>query len=662
MNFKEIIANDFEKNKCWYFTLFIAPLIFFFYEFSNMSFTQDELRRHSSYIVDPQWLSQGRFGMYFLTWLYSNNPVFPYVGTFLSLVVTSIFVRLFFELVCYELNYKILVLLLFVSCPFSYYIYSFTTVSFAIGIIYLLSFFSVYFIFVKEKNLLVSIILLSLSISIYQSAITVYLLMFIISILFRYEVNRNFEYVVSKIGICVLSVFLSLVFYFVFHKIITQFISGNEHGYINSFVDFNFNLQYISSLFINFTDRVIKFLSGSDTVLPQKNPFQFISFVLVFLISIFQIKSRGLLTTFLIVLIFFIPFMLELISKNPLPARSYIAIPLLCTFVFYWLLTRVNNIVFSNLILLAFVMNLIINLINLTKFSFYENNSWDRDKRFASEIVNQILNLDGIEHVINSNNGKIPLHSVGFYQERNDMAFNKTFENIGRGFFAWGDNELQNSSNLFNSLGWSEFSFAYPVDVAPYVNEIRSLPRWPEPGSIKIVGDFVVIKLSDYSENQILTVCNYSNSESCLVSYNPQSIKFDIRFDDTIVQGRSILYELNFGNIGLIRNSQINISNDEYLISSHIGDSYILFPELKVDRDVIIFLDVEYTSEQTLTFYFKDSKYGHYSESNVLRFHPFNGRKRIYVKVPAWLVKNELRIDFLDSQEIFKLHKLSIYY
>ncbi|NOF29207.1 hypothetical protein GWZ76_15520, partial [Vibrio cholerae] len=191
MNFKEIIANDFEKNKCWYFTLFIAPLIFFFYEFSNMSFTQDELRRHSSYIVDPQWLSQGRFGMYFLTWLYSNNPVFPYVGTFLSLVVTSIFVRLFFELVCYELNYKILVLLLFVSCPFSYYIYSFTTVSFAIGIIYLLSFFSVYFIFVKEKNLLVSIILLSLSISIYQSAITVYLLMFIISILFRYEVNRN---------------------------------------------------------------------------------------------------------------------------------------------------------------------------------------------------------------------------------------------------------------------------------------------------------------------------------------------------------------------------------------------------------------------------------------------------------------------------------------
>lgn len=668
MKLKDFISNDLKVNRDWYFLLFLVPLVFFFFDFSNVSFTQDELRRHSSYIVDPQWLSQGRFGMYFLTMLYSNNPVFPYFGTILSLVVSAISIRFFFERVCGEHESKALILILFVSCPFAYYIYSFSTVSFSVGFIYLFNAFAIYFSFVKKckLNYIVSILFLSASVSIYQSAITIYILMALIVIFLKCEKGNNYRYVVISLGKVFLILSLSLFLYAGLNKIISFFISGNESGYIDGFVRFDLSFLYLFEVLKGLILRAKLFLGASDVVLPQKNIFQSISLFLMCLVILVKYHYKFLTMLTLLFFIMLSPFLLEVMSTNAMPARSYIALPLLFSFVFFWLWTRVSHHFLSNIIVINCIVYVCVNFMNITKFSFYEYSSWEKDKRFAAEMVSQIFSLDGIDGVMKANKGKIPLHSVGFSYDNDSIAFQKQFENIGRGFFSWGDNELQNSSNLFKSLGWSEFSYAYPEQVKPYINEIRALPNWPHPDSIKIIGDFVVIKLSDYSEAQNITVCANSTAESCLVSYNPKSIRFNITFDDDVVDGHSVLYRFGLDGLGQIKNSQVAFpQGGGYLISSPIADPFIVIPELNLTKNhnenVILFLDMNYYSPQSLSLYFRDGRGGGYSESRVMRFNPMSGHVRMYITIPADLVESGLRIDLLNSKAKVKLNDLVIY-
>lgn len=663
MSFFLNIEKDIKNNTLWYVGLFLLPLVFFFSELSDMSFTQDELRRHSSFSVDPQWLSQGRFGMYLISWLYSSNPVFPYVGIFLSSVVSIISVRMFFESVCHKYDAPLLISGLFISCPFIYYLYAFSTVSFSVGVIYCLTMLSVYFIFLNGKFwIFLATLFLCFAISIYQSAITVFILMFLIAVFYRCERGEPyFYYVLRSLVVTV----LALLSYIIAQKIVGLYFPGNQSGYINSFINLEFSMSYLLSLFGAFISRAYDFLSANETVLPQENIFQLIGIYTFSLLLVVysSFKKTVLIPLFLCILA--TPFLLEVLSLESLPARSYIALPLLFTFVFYWLFTSVTqNVLMKVFIVLLTILYIVVNFININKFTFYDHNAWKTDQRFAGEMINQVLALDGLDHIIQQHKGKIPLHSVGYLPNKNKLAFNKEFENIGKGFFSWGDNELQNSSNLFNSLGWDIFSYAYPDNVIDHINTVRMLPSWPMPGSVAIVGDFVVIKLSDYTENQVNKVCSEEENDkitSCLVSYNPRSVEFEISGSMNTFDQANKEYMFGPDFVSTIRHSTVKQTNNTYIISSSVSDSFLVLPPLSYDGQLVLRISIEYESPQSLALYFKQNKKSGYSEDRIIRLKPIAGKKTLYITLPAELFEQGLRVDFSNSSEEFKLYNLEVY-
>lgn len=671
----ERLNKDINNNILWYVSLFLLPVIFYFSEFSDMSFTQDELRHALSTEVDPQWLSQGRFGMYFLTWLYSANPIFPYVGVLFSSIMSLISVRVFFEKVCHIYDFPILLSVLFISCPFIYYLYVFSTVSFSIGVIYLLITLSIYCLFLENKlYIFLSALLVCFAISIYQSAITVFILMLLIAVFYRcLKGERYLCYFLRGFA----TAFLSLIFYVVMKKIVEIYLPGNYPGYINGFINFEFSSSYLIQFLNAIILRISDFLLASNNVLPRENIFQSVSilFFLILLIVNFLFKKTILIFLFLCMLL--TPFLLEVLSTNSLPARSYIALPLLFTFIFYWpLMFVIKNVIMKYFMAIVTILYIMLNFMNLNKFIFYDHNAWKVDQRLAEEMVHQILSLDELEYVVEQSHGSIPLHSVGYLPYQNS-SFNKAFENIGKGYFSWGDNELQNSSVLFNGLGWDIFTYAYPnfadvprhkratyANTVEHINTIRKLPNWPMPGSITVIDDFVVIKLSDYSEAQVRTVCSEvakGSINSCLVAYNPNSIKFEI--NDSINKSNlyNKLYEFDSESFLSLEHSVIEIVGNTYQISSPASDSFLVLPPIELDGNMVLRINIDYNSPESLSLYFKYPNEVNYSENNVIRLKPINGENVLYITLPAELFKEGLRIDFSNSAETFKLHGLEVY-
>ncbi|WP_028024869.1 glucosyltransferase domain-containing protein [Enterovibrio calviensis] len=663
MNIYSKIEKDLNANLIWYFGLLITPLVFYFFELSNMSFTQDELRRHSSYRVDPQWLSQGRFGMYFLTWVYSNNPVFPYVGIFLSSVMSMVAIRVFFQKVCGKLHYPTLLSVLFVSCPFLYYLYSFSTVSFSVGVIYLLVTFSVYCCVSSRRSLtLVSVLLLAFSLSIYQSAITVFILMIAIFGFYKLEDGAN---PIKELAKAFFVLVLAGIVYFVANKAISIVYSGNQSGYIDGFVSGGLSTDYAVTLVVAFIARFIEVMSASSSLLPQENVFQPILSLLFIGLVVYKYRLKNTLLLLLASLALISPFLLEFLSPQSLPTRSYIALPLLFTFVIYWLvLYSMDKRRLGFIVAPISVLFVLVNFINLNKFAYYDNLSWDNDKRLAAELVSQILDLPGLDSVLEENGGKIPLHSVGYLPFNPKMAFNKQFENVAKGFFAWGDNELQNSSNLFKSLGWDAFSYAHLDSVRDNVNEIRKLPVFPYSGSVSIVDKFVVIKFSDYTEAQSNRLCSSQHRDtidSCLIQFNPSSVRLSVGSSPSSIDGLNEIYTFGLQEYFRVSHSSIEHRDNAFYMASVVSDSFITLPPLDYNGKMIIELDIDYSSLSSLSMYFKTRKKQMFNERQSIRFNSLLGPNKLYFELPAQLFKYGLRIDFSGNPDEFKLINLKVY-
>lgn len=662
MNLIERLEEDFKKNQFWYFSLFVVPIVFYFYEFSNMSFTQDELRRHSSFLVDPQWLSQGRFGMYILNMLFSENPVFPYIGILFSSVLCSIVIRLFFIELCSKKDYPLLLTFIFVSCPYTYFFFSFSTISFSFGVIYALVFVSV-FLACKEKphNFLISALLLSFAVSIYQSAISLYFSMVSIVLFYRIIDKRLvFRDVVSFFIVGVLGV----ISYIIQSKIVSIYFPGNQSGYIEGFVNMPNTISGLVMLFEGLLVRTFDLLFLANG-LPVFNLSQTLLISIFLVVGIITCVTRSPLLIISILFCFISPFLLEILSTNTMPIRSYIAIPLMLSFFAHYLYSCARGAKYLSFAVFSLLSVYIFgNAINITKLAFYDANSWEKDKRLANQIVSQIYSLPELSQLMVDNGGKIPIHSVGYIPKTENSAFYRQFDTVGKGFFSWGDNELQNSSNLFNSLGWDIFGFADLDVVRENVDKIRSLPNYPSQGSVSVIDNFVVVKLSDYTEAQTQTVCgNEPHTDkflSCLVSYNPGSVRFSIDSNSPNRLQSKKLFQTKDIDLNQFSNVDVVQERSYYKLRSSVSDSYIVLPKMYSDSDLVLRLNLFYSENTSLVLYYKNNESEYYSESRVIRFKPLVGHNDMLITLPASIFNHGLRIDLSDNDKDYNLLDLEV--
>ena len=162
------------ENKVWVCYLFVIILLSFTYELFNFTLSIDE--ENWALVTEAGnslWIAEGRWGMYFLSYLFPPNPIVPFTPLFICLIFSGIsftlVVRIFSEK---RTVADFLAAPFFIACPTLYYIYQFNSLVHGIGIGLFLSAFSL-FIFVNTKGWTkgLAIPLAAFSFGIYQSLV-----------------------------------------------------------------------------------------------------------------------------------------------------------------------------------------------------------------------------------------------------------------------------------------------------------------------------------------------------------------------------------------------------------------------------------------------------------------------------------------------------------
>lgn len=206
----EIYKNniiEFLRDKKFIITLILVSILAYGFTLSNVSIGVDDLSL-DKYVNDTYILSQGRWGTFFIYNLLGIREFTPFWLDFVTLILmfcTAIFLCTLFKRVSKDKIKKssyIIFACVFIACPVIAYFFVYQPTKLTVGLGNLLVAIAVSIIYEnlinenKFKNILITILILSFAISMYEScAQTFIVLIFIINFIVAYfENDKKFKY------------------------------------------------------------------------------------------------------------------------------------------------------------------------------------------------------------------------------------------------------------------------------------------------------------------------------------------------------------------------------------------------------------------------------------------------------------------------------------
>lgn len=478
------------------------------YELFNFHLTIDE-EIHADYSGSIfEWMKQGRFSLYILSFFLSSTVV-PTVSPMLCLFLSSIswwfLLTKLYKISRFASCLSICVALTFPTMAFSI---TFSTLAYGLGVANVcLLIFAYYLRKGKFSDLGVAAFFGGFAIGIYQTFI------FAIAALALFEIITNIrEFSRAKICKIVCASVFSVLIYFL-ADLFLRFCFDVDLKYVGSFVDlggfFGNPLGRMSESFIS----LIETLGLATKKFGSNSPWLYIVFCLIFLSSIarsVQLPIRvRMIYLCAIVSIILIPVLADSISANGAPLRSVVYYPLIIC-VFIALGINIMGDTLKILIILAIIPTVIANSIITNRlfnssaiaYKFDQNLAYDIFVEFkkntlgASEFESRTIEIIG-DHT---------------WSENKLMPKRETF---GASFFEWDSGNRYRIAAFLRLSGLSVIGAEDEerVRIASYAN---LMPPWPSPGWLKVDGKTIVIKFSDYTPVQRKSLCTAGVSDLCI--------------------------------------------------------------------------------------------------------------------------------------------------
>ncbi|MFA0056412.1 glucosyltransferase domain-containing protein [Vibrio echinoideorum] len=488
---------------------FLLCLIYFGWEIFNFNLSIDE-ELHSFGMGGWQaWLKQGRWGMSLLVFLLPEHfSVVPFLPTFTFSLLTSVaLIRLVNILKLSDVQ-KLLFIVSFLSTPIWAHIVQFGTLSWGVGIGFLMTTISIELFLKKEGGYykILSAMLLAFSVSIYQGLVVFQfiLLFFIIS---RDHISciesRNGGFKISFIYDWIklfLFVVFSILIYVVISKL-TLVLANYELAYISSFIDINALLHEPLPILNRGFDNYVSYFNGSHAIYLSLGVLPIILFwsgVAGGVLSLF-LKNNCKLIIYLIVLVLAFSLssaLLVLVSAGSVPARSLVYIPIVIGLVSTLTVVLVGK--YNQVIYILTALTILGSAyINISLF-YSDQIERDRDKILATRLM---VEFDSI--LKNDPRDKYQLVIIGSSQSENS-GISKKIEVFGSSFFGHDGGNIVRIHAYFNYLGENRFSRAYLSEYTTSIEKINDIPVWPKSGSVFLHDDIVVVKLGELSYSQKL--------------------------------------------------------------------------------------------------------------------------------------------------------------
>lgn len=494
-----------------FLSTFISGIIGYTYMFVNLPDNSDTFVNTIGYSHDNYYLWDIECGRWFRAIINVVADFFGYynVNPYFSFMITLIFISLSMIILFYifdikSLLYKILFSIIFVLSPpiienLSFYFYIIPTF---IGL--LLTILSMYLLLIKHKYI-VSVILLTLSVAIYQPflfvATTIIILYFFMQILD----TKKFDIIVfikRKYKI-ILSVFISLIIYLIINHIVIKIFNIESGGRFKELVDF----KNISYSFMKMYGAVLlmpfKSYGGFNTTILSKILFSFMYlYMLVKMIYIFRNnKSNKNLSLIILLIILPISMNASMITGMHTTIRTLIAeIFLFLLFIIlyqYNAKTKINkkykNIVniLPIVLLSTFIMHYFyyVNLYAYqSKLASYATRAWcielvsniknknyySPDKKIA--FVGDIHKMDLSDYNTYIDIKTVPSATIDFVIMQDWTFYDGIKKYAGFNFTNASDEEIENIKNT---------------------DRFKKMPVYPSGSSIDVFNDIIVIKISE---------------------------------------------------------------------------------------------------------------------------------------------------------------------
>ena len=208
-------------------------------------------------------------------------------------------------------------------------------------------------------------------------------------------------------------------------------------------------------------------------------------------------KLSPLMQGGLVVLLLLSPFLLNVLSTpNRLPLRSYVSLPyVIWVFATLWL-TQARALRRGVVLAAALVTGLLsFQCLNVaSEYSFARNYNSRADLLTASTLASALLNRPEF-----SGHGPLKLVVQGKL-ERPQLLRTAWYSTAGGSFFSWDGGNPGRIVAYLRTLGITNLTVSDAATHASVSDQFRTMRSWPDPQSMRLQGDVLLLKLSDASK------------------------------------------------------------------------------------------------------------------------------------------------------------------
>ena len=477
------------------------------FEIFNFNITIDE-EIQAFHFAPLEWLAQGRWGMYLLNKYLLPYTVIPFVSLFIGLLFHMVAILLLLK--CWRVNSKIEQIVIGAICitfPTLAYDYTFSTFAYGIGI----GFFCValsLFLYVRYVGLYryLSIIPAAFAISIYQGLALPLVLVFIV-FLIDYGIN-NQDKIFNQIAQIAVIQLLSVLLYLVVQQILFIINKITLSNYVSGFFSISQlkdNYKYIlGQCWVMITGVYLGDISIYSYKIEGLG--LFILIILIGLGARLLMSKAGMITKLLVFLLtlglFFLPFVSGLLMNGHYDIRFLLGIPV--AFAGLTMLSlRINLRIYK--ILIGFLaLGCIFQFIRADNHLFASSNiALQADRSVGTRLLERIEESKAAEEP----GAQLKYLEIVGYLSYPDSDLMPQYSTFGASFFGWDQGNPSRALYFLRTLGYEGLQ-PLPINQrSMMIGLAEKMPAWPAEGSVKVVGDIVLVKFGSYSYSQKMNIC-----------------------------------------------------------------------------------------------------------------------------------------------------------
>jgi len=486
------------------------------FELFNLNLTIDE-EIHAFQHAAPQWAAQGRWGMYLLNEYLISQPVVPFVTLFVGLTFHLLAIILLLN--CWEVNTTskgVLVGSVGIAYPGMAYMYTFSTISYGIGLGLFFVALSLY-VFVKANGAkkYYAALPAAAALAIYQGFAVALAVAFLVQIIFSHTKpeKRNLDVrqflTIGAVGIGSLAIYLAIQKLFLV-------LLGSNISYVDAFFDLNHLLENFGDTTKSVLRKTVKILGGSGSVYGADiRALAVLSIIAASGTTMRIVRSELSVSAKIIIgslafVLLLIPFISGFFMKGYLSMRFLVSLPIL--FSGLVLLGLDGKSSMARLVYGTLVCVCIFQFVLSTNTLFSSSAmALEADRALATQILTRIPNV-----ITQETADQVKYLEVIGQPNREQSRLTKKRETFGASFFEWDQGNAGRVVYFLRLLGYSDLEQSPLERSGELMQHTQSMPEWPNKGSLHVFGDTLVLKFSPYSTRQIASICSsYEKSVGC---------------------------------------------------------------------------------------------------------------------------------------------------